>query len=292
MRALIVGCGYLGLQVGAELVKLGHQVCGLKRHWTSDEVASTGITAIQADITRPESLARLVPNFDWMINCVSSTHGGPEEYRSVYWQGMRNLLAWFAAAPPSRFVYTSSTSVYGQNDGSTVTEQSPVVPSAETARILLATEQLLLEDAASTSATGQVVILRLAGIYGPGRGYWFKQFMNGTARIEGEGGRIFNMIHRDDAAGAVVTTLQHASPSAVYNVVDDAPVTQFEFFHWLSQRLNRPLPPFAPEAEPAERKRPHTNKRISNLKLKTEMQYRFKYPTFREGFEADFSSMK
>jgi nucleoside-diphosphate-sugar epimerase len=124
----------------------------------------------------------------------------------------------------------------------------------------------------------------LAGIYGPNRGFWFKQFMAGQATMEGNGGRFLNMIHRDDVVGAIAAVLERGKPGEIYNVVDDEPVAQKRLFGWLSERLGRPMPQTVPAAD-TPRKRGATNKRISNRKLKEQLGYRFRFPTFREGFE-------
>ena len=158
------------------------------------------------DITKPEQLTQLPASYDWVVNCVSASGGGAEEYREVYLQGTRNLIEWLGAAPPKKFVYTSSTSVYGQNDGSLVKENSPTEPAVETGKVLVETERVLLE--AARERKFPAVILRLAGIYGPDRGYWFKQYLKNEARIEGNGARILNMIHRDDVAGAIIAALE------------------------------------------------------------------------------------
>jgi nucleoside-diphosphate-sugar epimerase len=286
MRILIVGCGYVGLSLGAELARQGHEVCGLRRTRAAEaELKSAGIVPVTADITRPETLAALPASYDWVVHCVSSSHGGAEEYRRVYLQGTRNLLAWLAAAPLQKFVYTSSTSVYGQTDGSVVDETSPAEPAAETAQVLVETEEVLLE--AARQREFPAVILRVAGIYGPGRGYWFKQYLEGEAKIEGDGRRFLNMIHRDDVIGSIVAALKQARPGEVYNATDDEPVSQLGFLQWLSEKLGRPLPPFVPEDTETARKRALTNKRISNRKLKADLNYKFKYPTFREGYTAE-----
>jgi nucleoside-diphosphate-sugar epimerase len=203
----------------------------------------------------------------------------------VYLQGTRNLVEWLQAAPPRKFVYTSSTSVYNQSDGTVVTETSPANPRTETGRVLVETESVLLESA--TQRGFPAVILRVAGIYGPGRGYWFNQYVNGSAVIEGKGERVLNMIHRDDVAGAVMAALQHGQRGEIYNAVDDEPVTQLGFFQWLSGSLRKPLPPFVPEDPASALKRGLTSKRVSNQRLKLGLGYQFKYPTFREGYAAE-----
>lgn len=344
MRVLIVGCGYVGLPLGAELVRQGHTVFGLKRSADDEELKAAGITPLHADITRAETLTGLPHDFDSVVNCTASGGGDAEAYRQLYLEGNRNLIKWLMSSGESerpltpslspgggeggrrpgegessaplaktrlkKFIYTSSTSVYGQNDGSLVVETDPVLPPTETGQILVATENLLLATAMSGGASvpasqgdegsrGRsphpfpVVILRLAGIYGPGRGHWFKQFLRGEARLEGDGSRFLNMIHRDDVVGAIIAALQGGAPvPSVFNVVDDEPVMQRDFFAWLAGQLGKPMPPSVSADAEANRKRGVTNKRVSNQRLKKMLGYQFKYPTFRQGYAAEIEQME
>jgi len=286
MKCLIVGCGYVGLPLGAELVRLGHEVAGLRRQASAEnELKAAGIRPLVGDVTRPESLARLPHAFDWVVNCVASGGGTAEEYRRIYLQGTRHLMEWLSATPPQKFVYTGSTSVYGQTDGSPVKETSPTEPVVETAKVLRETEKLLLTAAGERKFPA--VILRVAGIYGPARGHAFKQFLKNEARIEGAGSRFLNMIHRDDLIGCLIAVLKSGRPGEIYNTVDDEPVTQANFFQWLAEELGREPPPMVPENPEADRKRGVTNKRVSNRKLKMELGHQFKYPNFRIGYSAE-----
>jgi nucleoside-diphosphate-sugar epimerase len=286
MRVLIVGCGYVGMAVGADLAKHGHEVFGLRRSARAQgDLESLSITPLAGDVTELQALAKLPIAYAWVVNCVASTGGGAEEYRRVYLQGAQNLIEWLSPDPPKKFVYTSSTSVYAQNDGSIVTESSPAVPTAETARVLRETEEVLLK--AAKDRQFPAVILRVAGIYGPERGFWFKQFLAGEARIEGRGERVLNMIHRDDVAGAIIAALEQGKAGEIYNAVDDEPVSQLDLFRWLSGKLGKEMPPIAAEGEGVGRKRGVTSKRVSNRKIKAELGYQFKYPNFRCGYGCD-----
>jgi nucleoside-diphosphate-sugar epimerase len=286
MRVLIIGCGYVGLPLGAELVRLGHEVFGLRRSAAAEnELKAAGIQPLIADVTKPETLAKSPREFDWVVNCVSSTGGDAEDYRRVYLQGALNLIEWFAPNPPKKFVYTSSTSVYGQTDGSQVKETSPTEPAAETAKVLLETEKLLLAAVAERKLPA--VILRVAGIYGPDRGHWFKQYLKNEARIEGDGSRFLNMIHRDDLPGCILAALKSGRPGEIYNAVDDEPVSQVNFFQWLAATVGKYPPASVPENPVENRKRGVTNKRVSNRRLKMELGYQFKYPNFRKGYSAE-----
>ena len=290
MRVLIVGCGYVGVPLGKELVRQGQTVFGLRRSTlAAEEMQSVGITPLHADITKPDSLKNLPRDFDWVVNCTASGGGGADDYRKIYLKGNRNLITWLAGSPLKKFVYTSSTSVYGQNDGSTVTEKSPIAPDAETSKVLAETEQLLL--AAAQQENFPAVILRVAGIYGPARGHSFKQFLRGDARIEGDGTRWLNMIHRDDLIGVIIGALENASAGEIFNAADNAPVSQRGFFAWLAAELNRPMPSTVlPDAE-IWRKRGVTNKRVSNAKLRAKLNYEFQFPDFRAGYSAEIARL-
>jgi nucleoside-diphosphate-sugar epimerase len=298
MRVLIVGCGYVGLPLGKVLARQGHEVFGLRRSaLAAAELKAAGIVPLHADITQPATLAQLPRNFDWVVNCTASGGGGAADYRKIYLEGNSNLLAWLAEAPPQKFVYTSSTSVYAQNDGSIVTEQSVTAPDAETSKVLVETEKLLLAAANGSrrESLGQkfpAVILRVAGIYGPGRGHSFKSFLRGDARIEGDGTRWLNMIHRDDLIGVIIAALENAQAGEIFNAADNAPVTQRNFFEWLAAELKRPMPPTVPADPETGHRRGVTNKRVSNTKLRAELKYEFQFPDFRAGYAAEIARLK
>ncbi|MFN7139477.1 MAG: SDR family oxidoreductase [Limisphaerales bacterium] len=292
MRVLIIGCGYVGIPLGAELVKQGHEVFGLRRSSEADaELKSAGIQPIHADITRRVDLDGIALPFDWVVNTVSSSKGGVDEYKAVYLEGTRHLVDWLASQPPKKYVYTSSTSVYGQNDFSLVKESSPTEPQSDTSKLLVETEKFLIEVAQQKKFPA--VILRVAGIYGPERGHLFNQYLKNEARIAGKGERIINMIHRDDVVGAIIAALKNGRAGEVYNTVDDEPVAQLHFFRWLSETLGKYMPPFlaAEEESAAVRKRGLTNKKVSNRRLKMELGYQFKYPTFRQGYTAEITRL-
>ena len=290
MRVLIVGCGYVGLPLGKELVRQGHEVFGLRRSaLAAAELKSAGITPLPADITQPATLTQLPREFDWVVNCTASGGGGADDYQKIYLAGNRNLVAWLADSPPKKFVYTSSTSVYGQNDGAVVTEKEATAPEAPTSKVLVATEKFLLASVAERQFPA--VILRVAGIYGPGRGHAFKAFLRGDARLEGDGARWLNMIHRDDLIGVIIAALRAAKPGEVFNVADNAPVSQLTFYAWLAAELKQPMPPTVPADAEVWRKRGMTNKRVSNAKLCEVLKYPFQFPDFRAGYAAELARL-
>jgi nucleoside-diphosphate-sugar epimerase len=288
-RVLIVGCGFVGLPLGQELARLGHEVSGLRRSPEGAEaLRAAGLQPLMADITRPETLTGLPGRFDWVVNCAAPAQGGPEAYRELYFQGTRHLIEWLAPLAPQKYVYTSSIGVYGQDDGALVKETSPTEPREETGRVLVETERLLLEAAGQGRLPA--VILRVAGLYGFGRGHYLKLFLKNEARLEGDGRRLLNMIHRDDVVGCIIAALRSGRPGEVYNAVDDEPVPQIHFFRWLSETLGKWMPPSEPDGTGSATRRA-TNKRISNRKLKMELGYQFKYPTFRQGCTAEIQRL-
>ena len=279
MRVLVIGCGYVGLPLAEELVRRGHEVFGVRR---TDEPFPLGIQGIICDITQGEQLKRLPTEVDCIVNMVSSTKGGIEEYRAVYFEATREVLS---RVQSRKYIFTSSTSVYGQTDGSIVTETSAAEPSSPTSRILRESEKLVLNSHSSA------MVLRVAGIYGPERGHLFLQYLRGEARVHGKGDRILNMVHRDDVVGATLATLERGRGGETYNITDNEPVTELEFFEWLSERLKREPPPGVANSELASRKRGFTSKRVSNEKLRKQLGYELKYPTFREGYTAEMKRL-
>jgi nucleoside-diphosphate-sugar epimerase len=251
-------------------------------------MSAAGIVPLRGDITAPESFPVRDAQYEWVVHCASASGGGVAQYKQVYLEGTSHLISWLSGSPPAKFVYTSSTSVYGQTDGCWVDETNAVAPEAPTARILLQTEELLLK--AAETRKFPAVVLRVAGIYGRGRAYWVEQIRAGAARMDGTGERVLNMIHREDVVGGIIAALEHGKTGRIYNVVDDEPVTQLALFQWLSTRLHCPLPPTAPSESETARKRGVTNKRVSNRRLQEELGYRCKFPTFREGYESLLNS--
>lgn len=268
MKILIIGCGYVGFPLGQALASAGHEVHGVRR----SDFTAENITPQRIDITAPNALDALPRDFDWVINTVSSARGDAGVHRTVFVDGAKNLLDWLGDSS-ARVLFTSSTSVYPQTDGDWVDETSPANPKGGTAQNLAQAEELFL------NAPQAVTVLRVAGIYGPQRGYLFRQFLKGEAVLTKGGTRWINMIHRDDVVGAILAAMD-LTPS-IYNVADDEPVTQRVFFEWLAKRLDKLMPP---EGESVSRKRVATNKRVRNAKLKA-AGWQLRFPTSREGYE-------
>lgn len=262
MKVLIAGCGFVGERAADQLHAAGHEVVGL----THSPESAARLGALKpwrvesCDISSREAVVAMVARLDAggidaFIHCASSSRGGAEMYQSVYVNGMRHLVDAF---PRAFALYTSSTSVYPQTNGETVDENSFADPERDTGRLLREAENIAL------GANGAVA--RLAGIYGPGRSFVLKNLLEGKAAIEGNHGqgRLLNQIHAEDAAAALVHLVTKRL-GGIYNVVDDAQMTQRQCLEHLCMTFGVKLPP---EREPdPNRKRGWSHKRVSNTKL-------------------------
>lgn len=281
-EVLIIGCGFLG-EAAAELFsRQGRSVLGVVRSPESlRALEGRSFETVCCDITDQaavEALAQRVRGTPLAIHAVSAGSGGPGVYEAVYREALRGVIgSW----QPGRVLFVSSTSVYGQNDGSWVTEESPAEPERETGTVLLQAEALAL------AAGGSVV--RLSGIYGPGRSFLLRRYLAGEAVLEGGGGRWMNQIHRDDGAAALVRIGDSSSPSGIYNVSDDTPATQRELYGWMASCLGRPLPPKGPEN--LHRPRGVTSKKVSNRKLRA-LGWSPQFPSYRDALPQLLSSFR
>ena len=272
-RILIAGCGYVGEATADLFHSAGWDVEGWVHSKQSAARLSVKPYSIRViDVSQRGEVAKRAGAFDVVIHCASSRGGDAEAYRQIYLNGARNLLETF---PQAKILFASSTSVYAQRDGAWVTEGSETKPVREASRVLLDVEKLILEKGG--------IVARFAGIYGPHRSALLSKFLNGTATIDPDNNRFVNQVHRDDIASALFLLLNKSETSAqIYNVVDDQPLLQSECYHWLAQRLDRPLPPARKSQQP--RKRGDTNKRVSNAKLR-QLGWTPDYPTFVDAME-------
>jgi len=275
---LIAGHGYVGTVLAQTLHDEGAAVTALNR---SSPAHSTDYPVVMVDISNESALASAAENFgdppEVIIHCAASGRGGGlKAYEAVYVEGMKNLKKAFPGIP---IVFTSSTGVYGQNSGITVSETSETEPGRETGQVILEGESLAL-------STGGIA-LRLAGIYGPGRSIYLQRILEETATIEPEWpGRYINQIHLEDIIGAILHLLKagvSAYAGRIFNVVDSTPMTQRECYEGLAAELDLPVPPEAP-AKPGPRGL--TNKIVSSAALKA-TGWEPTYPSYFDGLKND-----
>jgi nucleoside-diphosphate-sugar epimerase len=294
MRVLILGCGYFGRVLGQELFSLGHKVTGVVE--SSDSLKSlqtSGINPVACDVTNPETLMNHVFHRSAYDVVVFSVASRGRDYESVYLRGMQSVLTCLASFPIQTLIYTGSTSVYAQQDGGWVTEESPTIPNTRDSEILLRTEELIHQGCLTSKMQG--VILRISGIYGPGRHHVLDQLRQGLKSFVGSGHRWMNQVHRDDVVGAVLHLLENPNlltgptPATIYNISDDEPVTREVYINWVASRLGNSYGKvdFNDQRTDSRResKRRLANRRISNQRLRN-AGWKLKYPSFREGLSA------
>jgi len=285
MRVCILGCGYVGLELARQLQD-EYEVVGVRRSAGGmAAVEATGAAAVRADVTDAEDLAQ-VPDADALVFAASSGGRGADAAREVYVNGLRTVVEAFGERddPPDQLIYTSSTGVYGDHGGGRVDETTPLDPTTEKTRVLTEAERVAREEAAEYDIDGRVA--RFAGLYGPDR-YRLERYLEGPVTAG-----YLNMVHRDDAAGAVGFMLESVSEDLLL-VVDDEPVDKHAFADWLADECGVEQPPKRSKAErlddpglsAAARRRILTSKRCSNERLR-DLGYEFRYPTFREGYRA------
>lgn len=270
-HVLIAGCGYLGTVLGDRLAARGVRVTGLRRNACG---LPRGIMPFSADLADPFSLRGLPGDIDAVVYAASAGDYTPEAYASAYVAGVENLLAALNCHALRRFIFVSSTGVYGQQAGEWVDEDSPAEAGGFAADALRQGETL------AASGPFPATVVRFSGIYGPGRTRMIDSVRAGTARCDGGPPRYLNHIHRDDAAGFLDHLLALRDPASLYLGSDDEPVDRNEALCWIAARLGLPVPPLE-----SGRQRRGTPRRYRNTRMRA-TGYKLVYPTYREGYGA------
>jgi nucleoside-diphosphate-sugar epimerase len=269
---LIFGCGYLGRRVAARWLAQGRRVFATTRA-RFDQLSELGIAPIAADVLVPDSL-RSLPACATTIYCIGFDRSSGRSMRDVYVQGLANVLA--ALPRPGRFIYVSSTGVYGDADGNWVDETTPPDPADESGRVVRDAEELLRQ------ARPDAIILRFAGIYGPRRLLRRVESLLSGEPIAADPDKWLNLIHVEDGAAAVLAAEELGHAGEVYNVADGAPVRRREFFTELAALVGAPAPTF--ESEWSNRER--GNRRVLVGKMQRELQVQFQFPDYLQGLRA------
>lgn len=265
---LIIGCGYLGRRVANRWLAAGRAVAALTRR-NSDALRALWIQPFVGDVLDRGTLGALPPSATTLY-AVGLDRTAGASMHEVYVNGLSNVLDTLPRA--DRFIYVSSTSVYGQSDGSFVDENSPTEPVEESGQVVLEAERIL------RAKRPDAIILRLAGIYGPNRLLRRKtQVMHGEP-IGGAPQRWLNLIQVDDGAAAVLAAEDRGNPGETYNIVDGEPVDRRDFYGLLAELVGAAPPVFQARPEPNA-----NNRRVRNLNAVSSLGWRPQYPSYREG---------
>jgi nucleoside-diphosphate-sugar epimerase len=282
LRIVVLGCGYVGSEFAAQAKAHGHAVVGVVRTAESrDRLRAQGLEAVACALSSDDCSA-LPSTTDAVVFAASTGGAGADAYAQVYDAGVKRALAWARRIGAPRFVFTSSTGVYRQDDGAVVDEASPV-GGTPTADAILAGEQAVL-----SSGLAQATVLRFGGLYGPGRHYLLDQLRRGENVIGGRVDHYVNYLHRDDAASAVLAAIEATPTGArVFNVTDGSPVTKADLAVWICAQFRLPAPIFDASAPAGPRMRrtgqPQPSRIVSSASIQRELAWAPRFPSVFEG---------
>ena len=278
---LILGCGYIGRRVARRYLDAGESVTGVVRSAESVQALERdGIPASRCDLAR-DSLAALHLAGSRVFYLAPPPGHGVTDLHT------RRLVAAFAhLAHPARVVYVSTTGVYGDCEGAWVDESRPARPAADRTRRRLDAEQTLRSW--SRDSGGELVILRVAGIYGPGR-LPLERIRSRLPLVREEEAPFSNRIHAGDLVEACVAAMERAPTGALYNVCDGHPSTMTDYFFRVADVAGLPRPPVLSLAEAQDRLSAgmmsymRESRRLSNRRLLEELEVRLRFPSLDEG---------
>lgn len=274
LRVALVGCGDIGCRLALKLQEAGAEVHGLRRNIAA---LPTGVIPHAMDVHDTATLGILRDTaFDYVVITLSPTEMSDAAYQATYVQGLRNILSQLDTSRLRKLLWVSSTSVYGQSDGSTVDENSPTEPSRYAGQRQLEAEQQL------APLGDKACIVRFSGIYRDGRHRLVEQIRAGKVSRQVENDYITNRIHIADCVGVLYHLLNRDAQGQplerLYLASDSSPVLYSELVQWLATELGITLPETGGEQTPRV-----GSKRCSNARLLAS-GYRFVYPTYKEGF--------
>lgn len=270
-RILLAGCGDLGERVAQRLRARGDEVWALRRQPPAH--GSHGIHWLRGDLTDPASLPALPAGITRLVYLPAPATRDKAAYRAIFVDGLRHLLDALDTRTLARLLFVSSSAVHGEHDGDWVDEATPTDPPGFNGAVLLEAEQWLAQQPLPST------VLRLAGLYGPGRLQLVERLRAGQLRVPRETPHWANRIHVDDAAAAIVHLLGLKSPQPLYLGVDDTPMPLDELYDFLAGLVDAPLP--AEGAAPAG----VGSKRLSNARLRAS-GWAPQWPDAREGYAA------
>jgi len=263
-HSIILGAGYVGAALARQLLHAGHHVSTVNRSGEGVE----GAVAVRADLAHSAKLARSIARADFIFLTVAADSSDEASYRRAYIEGAKSLDRLGVSLAASRIFFTSSSGVYAQDDGSWVDEESITEPDGFRGRSMLSAEKIVRSSSIPST------VVRLSGIYGPGRNRLIRLARDGKAV---DRRRYTNRIHRDDAAGALAHLCELEAPSPLYLVSDSAPTMLHEVLDWIADEVNaaRTQPP-SPEQFPG-------GKRCRNARLLSS-GFSLRYPSYRDGY--------
>lgn len=284
-RILLVGGGDLGLRVARRLLAappasanpIATSLWALRRHPPAAEAgsgdAAASIRWLRSDVTRPETLGDLPDGLTRVVVALSPGARTQDAYRAVFVQGLHHVLQRLDRRTLRRLVFVSSSAVYGEHNGDWVDEATKPAPLGMNGAVLWEAEQWLQRQGLPCT------VLRLSGLYGPGRLQLIDRLRAGQARVPRDQVHWANRMHADDAAGAIAHLLLLPDAQSVYVGSDDTPLPLDVLYDYLAERIGCAPPAGGPPPAGVG------SKRLSNARLRAS-GYTPAWPDARAGYAA------
>ncbi len=278
-RSLIAGCGDIGLRVAQRLMRLGGEggevTAIVRTPQKQAALAALGASAQSGDLDQPGSAG----DWPWLFWFAPPRPEGERDLR------LRNWLA-AQRGRIGRFVYISISGVYGDCEGRWIDESEPLRPLAARSMRRADAEAALQEWGAAHGCA--VVILRVPGIYGPGRLPQARLRAAEPVMCSADA-PYSNRVHADDLADAAILAARHGHAGAAYNIADGHPTTMTDYFLQCAQLLGLPAPEQISRAEAQRRFTPamwsymEESKRLLIDRAQRELGFVPRYPTLQAG---------
>ncbi len=283
-KVTIVGCGDIGHRVALRLPVEEFSVsCWVRSRASARNLQGLGLDSVAVDLDDSATSLPVVEGHS-LFYFAPPPGKGTEDKRVV-----ALIRAMAETGHPHRVVYLSTTGVYGDCNGEWVDEQRPPSPRADRAWRRLDAERRWRDW--SLSGSGELVILRVAGIYGPGK-LPVKRLQSGTPMVAETDSPITNHIHSQDLVAVCLAAMARGCSDEVYNVSDGHPGTMTAYFNQVADFLGLARPPVISLAEAKRRLSPGMlsylgeSRRLSNRKMVDELDVVLRYPTLAEGLPA------
>ena len=284
-RIFIAGCGYIGTRLARIWKEKGAEVtCLVRSPENRDALASEGLIAQASSFDDPDALPELDVAGSIVYYLVPPPGGGNMDTRARHF-----CSALAGSSPPARIIYISATSVYSEINGGVVIESSETAPVSAMGKRRLDAEKVFMDYGAATGVP--VIILRVSGIYGPGR-LPLMQISQGQPLLLENAAGPSNRIHADDLALVCLAAAEKGRDGDIFNISDGHPASMTAYFNACADALGMPRQPQVTMEEARHVMSPlmysyvSESRIVDNSRMIAELGITLRYPTFKEGISA------